>query len=159
MPEQELNAELTRGIVQLDRDLKGIEPNEKKRGKILNVVAEKFTATIKSYIGPIPSPESLKQYNDILPGTAERLVAMAERQSAHRIELEKRVIERQLGDSRLGQYFGLLISVLFLAASYSLGMNGHDALVSILGGTTLVGLVTVFVIGKNKQNRDLQAKA
>ena len=159
MPDQELSAELSREIIQLDHELKGIEPNQKKRSKILKVLAGKFTTTFKSHIGPIPSPEALKQYDDILPGTAERLVAMAERQSNHRIELERHVIERQLSDSRLGQYLGGLISVLFLGASYSLGMNGHDALAGILGGTTLVALVTVFVVGKNKQSQNLQSKA
>ena len=159
MPDEELSADLTKRIVQLDRDLKGIEPSDKKRGKILSIISSQLTATFKSYVGPIPSPENLKQYNDLLPGTAERLISMAERQSAHRIELEKKVISRQLEESTRGQYFGLIVALCFLAASYSLGMNGHDGLAGVLGGTTLVSLVAVFVIGKKKQREDLQSKA
>jgi uncharacterized membrane protein len=36
--------------------------------------------------GPIPAPEILKAYDIVLPGLAERIVSMAEAQSAHRME-------------------------------------------------------------------------
>ena len=41
------------------------------------------------YSGPLPPPEMLVQYNGAFPGCAERIVAMAERQSQHRQDLEK----------------------------------------------------------------------
>ncbi|HEV8538853.1 MAG TPA: DUF2335 domain-containing protein, partial [Bacteroidota bacterium] len=59
----------------------------------------------------------------------------------------------------LGQFLGFIVAIAFLAAAYSLGMNGHEWLGGIIGGTTLTGLVTVFVIGKKKQNQDLLVKA
>ena len=159
MANEELAGDLTRRMVQIERDLKGIEPSDKKRTKIINVVASQLTATFKSHVGPLPSPETLKQYEELLPGTAERIISMAERQSDHRIGLEKRVIDRQLQDSRLGQYLGFAVALLFLAAAYSLGMNNHEWLAGTLGGSTMVSLVAVFVIGKKKQNQDLQLKA
>lgn len=159
MPEQELSTDISKRIVQLDRELKGIVSEEKKRGKIISVVAPILTASFKSHIGPLPSPETLKQYDELLPGTAERIISMAERQNIHRIDLENKVITRQLQDSRVGQFMGFLIAVLFAAVAYSLGMNGHDTLAGVLGGSTLVSLVAIFVVGKKKQGQDLQAKA
>lgn len=38
--------------------------------------------------GPIPSPDTLFQYDQLLPGTADRIVAMAEREQAHRMNQE-----------------------------------------------------------------------
>ena len=38
--------------------------------------------------GPIPSPQILQQYNNIVPGAAERIIRMAEKQSDHRMALE-----------------------------------------------------------------------
>lgn len=38
--------------------------------------------------GPLPTPEELFQYNNLLPGAADRIIAMAEREQAHRVNLE-----------------------------------------------------------------------
>lgn len=66
-----------------------------------------------TFSGPIPPPELLKQYDEIIPNGANRIITMAENQSAHRIELEKIVIR---GDSRranaglvCGFVFGLIV--------------------------------------------------
>lgn len=105
----------------------------------------------ESFSGPIPHPELLQKYETIHPGFAERFVSMAERQLDHRIECENKVVNGSLAESKRGQNYGLIVSLLFLAASVFLGFYGHDWLAGILGGGTLVSLVTIFVIGKKKQ--------
>lgn len=45
-----------------------------------------------SYVGPLPPPGMLIQYNEAVPGAAERILAMAERQSAHRESMETVVV-------------------------------------------------------------------
>lgn len=40
--------------------------------------------TTTAFLGPIPPPELLAQYERTLPGLADRLVAIAERESDHR---------------------------------------------------------------------------
>jgi uncharacterized membrane protein len=156
---QEVSADLTKNILQLDDKLREVGLTEKKRAKVAALVASTISFTLKSHTGPIPSPEALKQYEEIKPGTAERLIAMAEKQSDHRISLEKKVIVGQLLDQRVGQYLGFIVALCFLYASYSLGMSGHDALGGTLGGITLVSLVTIFVLGKKKQKDELEKKA
>ncbi len=39
--------------------------------------------------GPLPPPEMLAQYEEILPGAAERILSMAERQAEHRQKMER----------------------------------------------------------------------
>ena len=157
MPDPVKTLDVAKKIDQLENQLERVETNPKKRRQILSIVAE-FTATIKSHISPIPSPESFGQYEQIHPGTAERLLRMAEKQSDHRMSLENKVISGQLIDSRVGQIIGLIISLAFLYASYQLGMNGHDLLAGVLGGSTLVGLVSVFILGRKQQQQSLQRK-
>lgn len=43
-----------------------------------------------SYHGPLPPPEMLERYNQVLPNGAERIVAIAESQMRHRQGLESR---------------------------------------------------------------------
>ncbi|AMR27498.1 hypothetical protein A0257_10590 [Hymenobacter psoromatis] len=55
-----------------------------------------------SHIGPIPSAEALAQYGIVLESAPDRILRMAEKQSDHRIELEKSTIKRQLNQSGIG---------------------------------------------------------
>src|SRR5882757_310595 len=46
----------------------------------------------RSWRGPLPPPDILKGYNDAVPDGAERILRMAEKQSQHRMDMEKKVI-------------------------------------------------------------------
>lgn len=105
----------------------------------------------KSHSGPLPDVETLQGYNEIIPNGGERLMLQVEKQGDHRRKLEGRVINWNNFQSLLGQLFGLIIAAGFLYACYELAMNGHDTVAGILGGTTIVSLVGIFVYGKNKQ--------
>jgi uncharacterized membrane protein len=101
----------------------------------------------------------LDQYNQILPGLAERIVNLTEKQSEHRQHLEKTVVENQVQESRRGQVYGLIIGLAGLAVCLMLGLQGHDNVAAVVGGGTLVSLVTVFVIGRRKRTEELKDKS
>jgi uncharacterized membrane protein len=89
----------------IHKELAKVEPDKAKRDKIISIFAQSF------HSGPLPAPETLKKYDEIVPGLAERIVKMAESQGAHRIELEKSVIKNQISESKRGQYFALFIAL------------------------------------------------
>lgn len=106
----------------------------------------------ESFSGPIPHPELLRKYDEVQLGFAERIVSMAEKQLEHRIKCESAVVNGSVSESKRGQNYGLVISLLFLIASVFLGYFGHDWLAGVIGGGTLIALVTVFVSGhKSKE--------
>lgn len=108
----------------------------------------------ESFSGPIPHPELLIKYEQVQPGFAERIVEMAEKQLGHRIECEDKVVNGSVSESKRGQCFGLIVAVLFLCAATALGLTGHDWLGGVLGGGTLVALVTVFVNSKHRKDNN-----
>ncbi|MEM6273230.1 MAG: DUF2335 domain-containing protein [Bacteroidota bacterium] len=65
-----------------------------------------LSVTRKFHSGPLPSPEHLKAYNEIIPSGAERIMKMTEQQMMHRQELEKIVIPAEVNQGRNGQIFG-----------------------------------------------------
>ena len=83
--------------------------------------------TLSAYAGPIPPPEVARQWNDLVPGAAERFLAMAEKQSDHRQDLERIAVASGHRRSWLGLWLGFVISVLFLVCSAVLIATGHDA--------------------------------
>ena len=55
--------------------------------------------SVEFFSGPFPHPDILKKFNDVVPGSAERIIKMAEDQSAHRKELENKVIASDISRS------------------------------------------------------------
>lgn len=100
----------------------------------------------------------LVQYNQAFPGCAERIVAMAERQSAHRQYLEKTVIESGIVAQTRGQRYALILALSVVAGGVYLIMNDKPTagLTAII--TALVSLVGVFIYGKLAQRKELDRK-
>jgi uncharacterized membrane protein len=76
----------------------------------------RVTVQQAQFAGPLPPPEAFQRYELVLPGAAERILAMAERQAEHRQGLEARVIKSNVTGERIGQVFGLVIALAAIAA-------------------------------------------
>lgn len=65
--------------------------------------------------------------------------------------LEDHSVKQGWRQSGRGQIFGFIIAIVVLLLATGLAVTGHEATASVFGGTTIVGLVTVFVLGKKSQ--------
>lgn len=111
-----------------------------------------------SFSGPLPPPEILAKYNQVLPGSAERIMAMAEEQQRHREHLEKVVIESNAAVQKLGPILGFIVAMSAVIGGVVVILMGRSAagLVTILA--SLGSLVGVFIYGKRSQANELAAK-
>lgn len=144
-PQQEENNDLPEEIKEI-LDNPNISEEQKE-------VIESLTIE-RSFSGPLPSPEVLQQYNHAVKDGAERVVKMAENQSKHRMEMEKHAISKQLEQSGRGQLFGFILALICLASTVFLAVKGFETLASILGSSTIIGLVGIFVTGKYFQSKE-----
>ena len=131
----------------LDHVLQGVPLDAENR----RTVEGRLEMVIAQTRSPIPPPFVLREYEDILPGSADRLMTAAEEQSRHRQQLEKTVIG---GDNRrayIGQGMAFVVAVLFLVAAWHLISHGHPTAGTILGTVDIVGLVSVFILGQTRQ--------
>ena len=101
------------------------------------------------FSGPLPPPQILEQYNKIIPGSAERIIKMAEQQATHRMALEK----TDSNNSKKGVYFAFIIGVTGITGAVILGLFGQQASAGILGGGTLVSLVGAFIYGTKSKKK------
>ena len=60
---------------------------------------------VQQWSGPLPAPESLAKYDNIIPGSAERILVMAEKEQNHRHQTENKTAKRQ--------YVLVIVSVIF----------------------------------------------
>ncbi len=83
---------------------------------------------------------------------------MAERQSAHRQELEKKVIESDVRDAKLGLYFGFIIGLVAIICGVICAIIGKQIAGASIGGTGVIGLVSVFIYGSVSRKKEREAK-
>jgi len=139
---------------QLKLILADTEIPESKKRTIVNL----FGSIRESFSGPIPPPKILKGYNEAVKDGAERVVAMAEKQLNHRIQLEDYAIKEELKQSKIGQIFGFILGFVGLLSASILALLGHETTAGIFGTTTIIGLVTVFVLGGKSSQKDVSDK-
>jgi len=108
--------------------------------------------------GPLPPPQQLERFNEIVPGAADRLIRMAEKQQDHRIETEKLVIKSQLTQSGRGQIFGLVIGLSGMALAAFLGYLDMAGPAAAVGAATVTGLAIAFIHGKAQERGSRKEK-
>ncbi|MGC2283668.1 MAG: DUF2335 domain-containing protein [Candidatus Acidiferrum sp.] len=112
-----------------------------------------------SFSGPLPPPEILEKYNQVMPGLAERIISMAEQQGKHRQGLERTVVESNAFVQKVGPFLGFVVAMTAVIGGIELVLRGKDGygLAAII--TALASLAGVFIYGKSKQRKDLDNKA
>ena len=121
-----------------------IPENKKELEKLLIAVSQEFA-------GPIPPPSMMKQYEETLPGSADRILKMAENQSEHRQWIEKKKLSFSNREVHIGQMLGFLIGVFAIVTGGYAVLNGAPISGGFIGTAGVVGLVSVFVIGSNRK--------
>ena len=112
-----------------------------------------------SFAGPLPPPSLLAKYNDIIPNGAERIMAMAERQSEHREKLESRVVNGNVASQTRGSWFAFILCLVAVCGGLYLIATGKSVsgLVTIIGSLGTIG--GVFVYSKMGQRSERQEKS
>jgi uncharacterized membrane protein len=111
------------------------------------------------FSGPIPPPNFLARYNEVVPNGAERIMAMAERQSAHREELEKQVVTGNLESQKQGNNRAFVLALVVILGGIYLMATGKSGWGFAAIITSLTSLVSVFAIARREQRKERVEKS
>lgn len=114
---------------------------------------EKIRQILVQYQGPLPHPAMMEEYARLIPNAPERLMALLEQQTAHRISIESTLVTSKDSLTKRGQWFAFVLSVFFGAITVVLALNGQPVVAGSIGVTTIVGLAVVFVLGREPGQR------
>ena len=110
-------------------------------------------AVAKSHRGPLPDGETLEHYTRLIPNAGQRMMVLVEREAAHRQSLktqlahnQSKIIDCKTALATRGQWIGLALTILLSGAGVLLGLKGHDWLGGVICTTTIVAVVTIFVL-------------
>ena len=113
-------------------------------------------ASSEHWQGPLPPPKSLKDFGEIDLSFPERIVRMAEAAAQHQRDMEAEAMRQQgegiRADSTIkqrGQVFAAGLAVFFGLVGAWIAYLGHPGVAATIIGTTVVGLATVFVVGRS----------
>ncbi|HHA1306236.1 TPA: DUF2335 domain-containing protein [Enterobacter kobei] len=107
----------------------------------------------EAFSGPFPHPRHLKGYEDVLPGSAERIFSMTEREMAHRHRMEEKVLDSAVWRDIRGQVLGVVSTLAALGAATYLSMHDHDGVAATIIGV-IVAVAGIFVLRKYPIGRD-----
>lgn len=144
----EVPAEIESQVERINRAI--MEVPEEHFDEVMSLVFEKKEV----FQGPLPHPNTLREYEDVSPGAAKKIINMAVDQQNHRIRTEDKVVTAEIESGKRGQWMGFSIVVIFLVISAILLVMGKSSEGFIaLGGTgaTVIGL---FVYGKHQVDQN-----
>lgn len=85
------------------------------------------------------------------------MLAMAEREAEHRRKTEELIVQAQINhdnnnfsESRCGQLCALTITVVAILAGVATAIHGQEIAGSVIGVGGIGGIVTTFILGRNK---------
>ena len=125
------------------------EPPSSNRGQI--TVSQQSV-----YLGPIPPPEVIRAFNEIVPNGADRIFKQYEQQAAHRQSLEMKKIDNDARLAMTGVYVAGLIALAGFALVAYFVFAGFPVQAAYFGAAVLAGLVVPFIYGtrSNRQERE-----
>jgi uncharacterized membrane protein len=102
----------------------------------------------ETFSGPIPHPTTLEEYEKIVPGAAERIIAMAESDMEHQQEMDREALRIAESQVKRGQVSAFWLTIIAFGVCIFALMTGSEIAASVIAGTTIVALVTAFVVGR-----------
>ncbi|MGD8847202.1 MAG: DUF2335 domain-containing protein [Desulfobacteraceae bacterium] len=122
--------------------------------------------------GPIPPPQMFLEYKNADPRIADQFLAQWSKEMDHRHELDKKRIAVQeehnkqvFAERKRGQTCATIICFAAFIVAVILGFLGHALTAGVIGGTSLVAIVTTFITGrlpmvksKNENGRKLESE-
>ena len=101
-----------------------------------------------TFSGPMPHPSVLEGYERLVKGAAERILVMAESDAKHQQEIEFAALRAAEAEVKRAQLFAFGIGITALGASMLALAMGSPGVAGVIGGSTVVGLVSVFIVGR-----------
>jgi uncharacterized membrane protein len=117
-----------------------------------------FQLAAEFHSGPLPHPDILAKYNDVIPNGAERMMQAFEKQQEHRQTLEKSVIGGNVKAETRGQWMGLAVTIGVLVLAGYIAHTGNQYAAGGVAVADIATLAGVFVYGKKTQRRELTQK-
>lgn len=127
-------------------------PEEKREQFIREMILH------EQYSGPIAHPRIIAGYERYLPGSADRILTMAEQQQSHRMKLEDRGQAAAIQREKHAMYLGFILSLALMLISLAVILSGFDIAGFGMIAVSTVSLAGVFLYSHRSTRNELRDK-
>lgn len=92
---------------------------------------------MEAFSGPIPPPALFESYERVLPGCADRILKIAEKEQAQQHKIQNQVVKANVSAEKLGMVFGFCFQLIVIVGLYII------AGVLLFNGKDVAGLLTL----------------
>ena len=121
------------------------------------------------YEGSLPPPSILRGFDEVVPGTAARLVKLAEEESAHRRGIESKITDANINTQQqqvlvakqqssavarcelIGLVLGAVVCLSCVAGCFYLGTKGLERAAIALAVIPTAGVISAFTFKRKSQ--------
>lgn len=131
----------------IEQELEG-----KVQRRDLQAVTARITqiAVSEQFSGPMPHPKHLREYENTLPGSAERILSMAERTLDHNLNIHERGQLAEIEDTKRGMRYGAFLFGLLISCGFaSIFFTDSEIVPGLFLGAAVIGGITAFIKGRN----------
>lgn len=118
----------------------------------------KCVTSVEHFSGPIPHPSIIAGYEQILPGSADRILKMAETQIQHRHSIEDKMSSADSRDSLLGIIAAWTICIACLIGGGFLACKAPNVVGNVCGvlmaSGGIAGVISAFLKGTKAAWKD-----
>ncbi len=111
-----------------------------------------------SFSGPLPPPQILERYEEVLKGAADRIFVMAEAQSEHRQRLEAKVVDGNVEAQRRGPIIGGVLVLAALVVAIVAILNDYPFFGFAAFFTAFAAVLAVTLRGQTKRDADIRSR-
>jgi uncharacterized membrane protein len=104
-----------------------------------------------SFSGPMPAPQVLRGYNDIVPGAAERIMLQYEADAKHHREMSKLALTAEVADSRRAHYIAAFIVLVGIGVAAWLALAGLASVAIALVSVLLISVLANYLNNKRTE--------
>lgn len=105
------------------------------------------------FSGPLPPPEALAKYDQVVPGAAERIMQMAEKEMQHRHDTDNKTTKSIIWTTVISIVFAFL-SVLILCAIVVYALyKGYSTVAGVIATGAIAAVAGIFLHRKNSDKK------
>ena len=112
---------------------------------LVPVAQQQLAQQIQTWQGPFPHPTDMRAYEDILPGTFERMLKMAEEAQRAQIDTVRRAQEFTRGDIARGHYLGFIGMLAAMGGALWCASHGQRVIAGLFLGLPVMTVIKILV--------------
>ena len=112
------------------------------------------TQVSSEWRGPLPPPQQFREYDEVYPGAAKLILDEFQAQSAHRGQLEKKLVDGELRAGTIGQITAPVIAVAGMVVGGLVIASGHATSGGIVGTMPTASIVIAFLYQSHNRREE-----